>query len=164
MFTLVSNQGTRYTIDKRGIQHSDLLKSMVEMDSTVSEYVVHDAPDDVLHIIVRYMEYHIATPPKPTQRPLTSRLKDVVDDWDFDLMLELEFDESQMDKRRFMYNLFQVVWRIDMRSLIDLICMKFVEMMKHKTPDQIRSLFDIENDLTEQDMKHLKETTKFVFN
>lgn len=45
---------------------------------------------------------------------------------------------------------------LDIQSLLDLTCKTVADMIKGKTPEQIRSEFDIENDFTPEELDEVR--------
>lgn len=52
---------------------------------------------------------------------------------------------------------------LDIKSLFDLTCQKVADMMKGKQPEEIRKIFDIENDFTPEEEDEIRAEYKWAF-
>lgn len=81
-------------------------------------------------------------------------------DWDEKLFQELKDAEPEMKK---MFDVIQAANYMDMKFLLDVGCQFVANMMKGKKPDEIRTLFNIVNDIPPEEYKKLLEETKWAF-
>jgi S-phase kinase-associated protein 1 len=52
---------------------------------------------------------------------------------------------------------------LDIKALLDLTCQTVADMMKGKTPDQIRATFNIENDYTADEEEEVRRENQWAF-
>lgn len=52
---------------------------------------------------------------------------------------------------------------LDIKSLLDLTCQKVADMIKGKQPEEIRKIFNIENDFTPEEEAKIREENQWAF-
>jgi S-phase kinase-associated protein 1 len=52
---------------------------------------------------------------------------------------------------------------LDIKALLDLTCQTVADMMKGKTPDQIRATFNIKNDYTPEEEEEVRRENQWAF-
>ena len=96
------------------------------------------------------MTYYKDKNPKDIPKPMPSaNLSEVIDDWDVKFINSIELDN--------VFDLINAANYMDIPSLLDLSCAKIASLMKGKTAQEIRTMFNIECDLTEEELKEYEE-------
>ena len=86
-------------------------------------------------------------------QPLKSEhLSDVVSEWDSKFV---DVDHELL------FELILAANYMDIKSLLDLTCAKVASMMKNKTPEEIRKLFNITNDFTPEEERQVREENRW---
>merc|ERR1719440_2216534 len=89
------------------------------------------------------MTYHLDNPAKEIEKPLKSAIMaEVVDSWD------ANFVEV---KQELLFELILAANYMDIKPLLDLTCAKVASMIKGRTPDEIRKIFNISSDFTPEE-------------
>jgi len=52
---------------------------------------------------------------------------------------------------------------LNMKNLLDLTCMTVANMMKGKTPEEIRKTFNIKNDFTQEEEEEVRKENQWAF-
>ena len=79
----------------------------------------------------------------------SSNLNEVIDEWDVNFINSIELDG--------IFDLINAANYMDINSLLDLACAKIASLMKGKSAQEIRAMFNIECDLTEDELKEYEE-------
>ncbi|CAI8614152.1 unnamed protein product [Vicia faba] len=62
-----------------------------------------------------------------------------------------------------LFKLILAVNYLNIKSLLDLTCMEVAETMKGKTPEEIRTMFNIKNDFTPEEEAELRRENEWAF-
>ena len=149
MITLVSSDAQKFPISKKAAERSTIVKDMMQDYGDSSEITINEVKGDILKKVVEYLTHYADSDPRELPKPLPSAdLRDVTDEWDvkfIDIVNDTVFDI--INAANFMA----------IKPLLDLSCAKIAVQMKNKTAQEIRDLFNIENDLTEEELKEYEE-------
>jgi S-phase kinase-associated protein 1 len=74
------------------------------------------------------------------------------------------WDENfvKVDKEA-LFSLIMAANFLDVKSLLDLTCATVANMLKNKTPDEIRREFNIKNDLTPEEEEEIKRESAWLY-
>merc|ERR1712045_975509 len=93
--------------------------------------------------VIKYMQYHHTNPAKEIEKPLKSaNMREVVSEWDANFV---EVDQETL------FELILAANYMDIKPLLDLTCAKVASMIKGRTPDEIRKIFNISSDFTPEE-------------
>lgn len=139
---------------KKATKLSSFLTAALSGDyGEVQDVSLQDVDTLALLKVVEYMTYHMDHPPPPMiVKPLVSvRLIDSgVGQWDSDFLDTLDQD--------LLFKVISVANFLGIDPLLHLGCAKVASLIKDRSPEQIRSTFDIPNDFTpEEEAKALAE-------
>jgi S-phase kinase-associated protein 1 len=147
---LTSSDGIKVTIEEKSAERSNLLKGLIQDYSEDSEIPMPDIRGDVLKKVVEYLSHYRESEPKEIPKPLPSaNLLDVTDDWDVTFINSVDLDTT--------FDIINAANYMDIKPLLDLSCAKIASLMKGKTAEEIRTMFNIECDLTEEELKEYEE-------
>ena len=148
---LVSSDNQKIEIDSESAQKSHLLKGlMTDFNSSQEPIPIPDIKADILNKVVEYLTYYKGKNPKDIQKPMPSaNLSEIIDEWDVKFINGIELDS--------VFDLINAANYMDIPSLLDLSCAKIASLLKGKTAQEIRTMFNIECDLTEEELKEYEE-------
>ena len=148
---LVSSDNQKIEIDSESAQKSHLLKGLLSDYSNQQEPIhLPDIKFDILKKVVEYLTYYKDKTPKDIPKPMPSaNLSEVIDEWDVNFINSIELDN--------VFDLINAANYMDIPSLLDLSCAKIASLMKGKTVQEIKTMFNIECDLTEEELKEYEE-------
>ena len=147
--TLVSKDGQKFQIEVKATENSSLLKGLIS-DFDESELSVPDVSGDILKKCIEYLTYYADKTAREIPRPLPSAdLNDVCSPWDVEFINSFSMSA--------LFDLVKAANYLDIKHLLHLSCAKIATYMKNKTAEEIRKTFNIENDLTEDDVKDYEE-------
>lgn len=146
-----SSDGEKVKIDEKAAQRSGLLKGLFDdYKENMEETQVSDISGAILRKVFEYLNHYKDIETKEIPRPLPSaNLSEVCDEWDVKFINELELDS--------VFDVINAANYLDIKPLLDLSCAKIASEMKGKSAEEIRAKFNIENDLTEEEMKEYEE-------
>ena len=152
-----------YKLSRGAAKMSGLLKDMLE-DQSEGEQTVIPIPNvngRTLKYVIEYVEYHKESPADAIDKPLKGKIEDVVCEWDKAYLfkdLVKDHDEKQHD---LLIDVVMAANFLNIKDLLDLTCACIASMIKGKTPEQIRSLFNIENDFTAEEEAKIREENRW---
>ncbi|KAJ3342088.1 hypothetical protein HDU93_003304 [Gonapodya sp. JEL0774] len=127
-------------VDKEVADRSVLLKNMLE---DVGE---SDKPIPLPNVTGRVLKKD-PLPQPDDELDDTKRRSDDIEDWDADF---IKVDNDQL------FELILAANYMDIKPLLDLGCKTVANMIKGKTPEQIREMFNIENDFTPEEEEQIR--------
>ncbi|CAG8441597.1 3118_t:CDS:2 [Ambispora leptoticha] len=148
---LTSSEGTEFVIDKDVGEKSILLKNMLE-DVGENDMAI-PLPNVTGPILTKVIEYctHHRDDPVITQDDDSKKTSDDIDEWDSEFC---KVDQGTL------FELILAANYLDIKPLLDLTCKTVANMIKGKSPEEIRKTFNITNDFTpeeEMQVKHENE-------
>ncbi|KAF9063819.1 Skp1 family, dimerization domain-containing protein [Rhodocollybia butyracea] len=136
MVTLVTSDNEKFNAEKEVVERSVLIKNMLE---DVGE---SDQPIP-LPMFLEYCEHHRGEPlPAPdadTSQDDTRKRTTDISEWDQKF---ITVDQEML------FEIILAANYLDIKSLLDVGCKTVANMIKGKTPEEIRKLFNIVNDFT----------------
>lgn len=146
---------TLFTSD---FQCIDADNSIIEQSNVINDIVEYVGDGHDIHI------------PLPT---ISSKaLTKILDYCSFHNVSHLECEIRDFNKEfvkidvDFIFELIQGANFLNIRGLLDVLCLTVADMLKRKTPEQIRGFFGIDNEITPEEERHTKqnEITTMVSN
>lgn len=148
--SLTSSDNVKVIVEEKSAQRSNLLKGLIQDYDESSDIAMPDVRGDVLKKIVEYLVHYKDSEPKEIPKPLPSaNLLDVTDEWDVTFINSIDLDTN--------FDMIQAANYMDIKPLLDLSCAKIASLMKGRSADEIRTMFNIECDLTEEELKEYEE-------
>ncbi len=146
---LISSDGQKIPIDRKSAEKSGIIKDMMQDFESSNEIPISDVRGDILKKVVEYLTHYAEILPRELPKPLPSAdLREVTDEWD------VNFLDTNNDT---VFDIINAANFMSIKPLLDLACAKIAVQMKGKTAQEIRDLFNIENDLTEEELKEYEE-------
>jgi S-phase kinase-associated protein 1 len=153
MITLVSSDGEKMQISAKAAQRSQLVKGIIEDYPDDAEVPLNNVKSSILKKIKEYLEHYQDSDPKEIERPLASQnYQDCVEAWDF------EFINIELD------TIFEIILAanyMDIKPLLELASSKIASIIKGKTPEEIRKIFNIQNDFTPEEEQQIRDENQW---
>ncbi|CAI2180539.1 17682_t:CDS:2 [Funneliformis geosporum] len=148
---LTSSEGTEFKVERDVAEKSVLLKNMLE-DVGESDMAI-PLPNVTGPILQKVIEYciHHRDDPMPTHDDDTKKTDDI-DDWDAEFC---KVDQGTL------YELILASNYLDIKPLLDLTCKTVANMIKGKSPEEIRKTFNIANDFTPEEEEQVKRENEW---
>ena len=121
-------------------------------DQEISTIPVPNLDSVVLKKVIDYCQHHFHHPSEPIDRPMTKSFEQSVSDWD------LKFVDIEL---KMIIQLITASNYLDIKGLMELTCARVASLIKGKSPEQIRSMFGIENDFTPEEEEKIREENKW---
>jgi len=155
--TLQSNDGGAITVDRVVAERSMLIKNMMEDlgDEAIQDAVpIPNVNEQVLKKVLEWCEHHRNDPAAAADDDSDSRKKTTdIEEWDQKFM--------QVDQEM----LFEIILAsnyLDIKPLLDVGCKTVANMIKGKSPEEIRKTFNITNDFTPEEEEQIRRENEWA--
>lgn len=156
---LASNDGVVKEVDRAVAERSMLIKNMLEDlgDASISKenpIPIPNVNDAVLSKVIEWCVHHQNDPPTSGDDDDAARKKMTeIDEWDQKFM--------QVDQEM----LFEIILAsnyLDIKPLLDVGCKTVANMIKGKSPEEIRKTFNITNDFTPEEEEQIRRENEWA--
>ncbi|BAF22244.1 SKP1-like protein 11 [Oryza sativa Japonica Group] len=146
MITLTSNEGKAFVVTEASARQSATIRSMVDDGGCVDKgFPLPNVDSKTLARVIQYCDEH------GNKEPHTVDERAALAKFDRDFIAELDADKA------FLYDVTMAANYLHIQGLLALTTQCVADTIKGKTPEEIRTAFGIEYDLTAQDEKEIKE-------
>ncbi|CCU76648.1 unnamed protein product [Blumeria hordei] len=155
--TLISNDGAVITVDSQVAMKSVLIKNMIEdLGDAVAEsdVPIPNVNESVLRKVIEWCQHHKHDPAPAADDDSDSRKRTTdIEEWDQKFM--------QVDQEM----LFEIILAsnyLDIKPLLDVGCKTVANMIKGKSPEEIRKTFNITNDFTPEEEEQIRRENEWA--
>ncbi|CEH17781.1 s-phase kinase-associated protein 1a-like protein [Ceraceosorus bombacis] len=155
MVTLTTSDNEQFTVEKDVAERSALIKNMMEdIEGDDMPIPLVNVSANVLKKVLEYCSHHRGDPPPSDDANEESRKRTTdISEWDAKFI--------QVDQEM----LFEIILAanyLDIKPLLDVGCKTVANMIKGKTPEEIRKLFNIQNDFTPEEEAQIRKENEWA--
>jgi S-phase kinase-associated protein 1 len=148
---LVSSDSIEHKISLKAAKLSHTLQNLINDlgDDDSKDIPLPNVHSKILEKVIQYMEHYADNIPEEVKDPANY----TVNQWDADF---IKVDQA---------TLFEIILAanyLDIRSLLDLSCKTVADMIKGRTPEEIRKTFNIKNDFTPEEEAQVRKENEWV--
>ncbi|KAF2637661.1 E3 ubiquitin ligase complex SCF subunit sconC [Massarina eburnea CBS 473.64] len=153
---LTTSDGVDIPVEREVAERSILIKNLLEdLGGDNSEAIpIPNVNEAVMKKVLEWCEHHRKDPPASQDDDSDSRKKSTdIDEWDQKFM--------QVDQEM----LFEIILAanyLDIKALLDVGCKTVANMIKGKSPDEIRKTFNIQNDFTPEEEDQIRRENEWA--
>ncbi|XP_010029648.1 SKP1-like protein 1B isoform X2 [Eucalyptus grandis] len=136
--TLRSSDGESFDVEQSVAVESQTIKHMIEDGCADNAIPLPNVNSKILAKVIEYCKMHVESA-KPEDRVNDEELKT----WDVDFVKSANY--------------------LNIKSLLDLTCQTVADMIKGKTPEEIRKTFSIRNDFTPEEEEEVRRENQWAF-
>ncbi|XP_052196449.1 SKP1-like protein 1B [Diospyros lotus] len=148
--TLRSSDGEAFEVEEAVVAESQTIKHMIEDDCANSIIPLPNVTSKILAKVIEYCKKHVEAASKSEDRAPDEELKA----WDADFV---KVDQPTL------FDLILAANYLNIKSLLDLTCQTVADMIKSKTPEEIRKTFNINNDFTPEEEEEVRRENQWAF-
>ncbi|KAE9458940.1 hypothetical protein RHGRI_021486 [Rhododendron griersonianum] len=149
---LKSSDRETFEVEEAVALQSQTIKHMIEDDCAGTAIPLPNVTSGVLSKVIEYCKKHAESPAALDN-----------DDRAADDALKT-FDAEFVDvDQGLLFDLILAANYLDIKSLLDLTCQTVANMMKGKTPDEVRKIFHIVNDYTPEEEAEVRRENAWAF-
>jgi len=151
---LQSSDGEVFDVETDIIKLSNTIKTMLEdlgVEDEESETEMIPLPNvnaAILKKVIGWCQYHKDDPPPLEEDDNKEKRTDDISSWDAEF---LKVDQGTL------FELILAANYMDIKGLLDVTCKTVANMIKGKTPEEIRRTFNIKNDFTPQEEEQIRK-------
>ncbi|KIM77970.1 hypothetical protein PILCRDRAFT_824953 [Piloderma croceum F 1598] len=153
MIMLVSSDDVLFEVDREIAERSSVIRQMLEVIGEQDQEIpLPNVSSDVLEKVLEYCEYYRGEP-LDVQTTYTEKRTTNISRWDQKF---ITVDQGM---------LFEIILAanfLDIKSLLDLGCKTVANMIKGKTAEEIRKLFNIVNDFTPEEEAQIRKENEWA--
>ncbi|XP_012088482.1 SKP1-like protein 1B [Jatropha curcas] len=150
--TLKSIDGEAFEVDEAVALESQTIKPMIEDDCADNGIPLPNVTSKILAKVIEYCKKHVETP-KYDDRS-NGGADDELKNWDAEFV---KVDQATL------FDLILAANYLNIKGLLDLTCQTVADMIKGKTPDEIREIFNIKDDFTPEEEEELRRENQWAF-
>ncbi|MCL7047730.1 hypothetical protein MKW94_027951 [Papaver nudicaule] len=152
MVTLKSSDGETFDVDEAVALESQTIKHMIEDDCADNGIPLPNVTSKILAKVVEYCKKHVESRGQddPTDKKKTDEFKT----WEAEFV---KVDQATL------FDLILAANYLNIKELLDLTCQTVADMIKGKTPEEIRKTFNIKNDFTPEEEEEVRRENQWAF-
>jgi len=150
---LTSKDGDMFNVSVVIMNINQLVREMTEESEGDLVIPLPNVSSKELKKVIEFCEYFHTNPMKNIDKPLKStNFEECVTKWYSDFM--------NMPKED-VFNMVMAANYLDNKPLLELSCAKVATLIKGRTPEEIRNVFEIENDFSQEEEVRIREDNKW---
>ena len=150
--TLQSQDGQDFPVEVKVAKMSGTLKDLIDDAGVENAVPLPNVTGKILSKVVDYCKYHTEHPTAQGEDKKDEKRTDDIIPWD------LEF--CKVDQPT-LFELILAANYLDIKELLDLTCKTVANMIKGKTPEEIRKTFNIKNDFTPEEEEQVRKENEW---
>jgi S-phase kinase-associated protein 1 len=156
--TLVSSDGEEIEVEKSVALLSKTVTNMIEDQEDSDRLPLANVRGDILKLTMDWCKKHADAVKKAgvtEETKLPAEEKTELEKWD------KEF--AAIGDQTRLFELILAANYLDIKNLLDLMCLTVANMIKGKGPEEIRATFNIENDFTPEEEAEVRRENQWAF-
>ncbi|CAF2065107.1 unnamed protein product [Brassica oleracea var. botrytis] len=153
---LKSSDNESFEVDEAVARESQTLAHMVEDDCTDNGIPLPNVTGKILAKVIEYCKKHVDAAAAKTEAAADGGASsdDDLKAWDAEFM---KIDQATL------FELILAANYLNIKNLLDLTCQTVADMIKGKTPDEIRTTFNIKNDFSPEEEEEVRRENQWAF-
>ncbi|KAL6497918.1 SKP1-like protein 4 [Orobanche hederae] len=158
MILLKSSDGEIFEVEEVVAVQSQTIKHMIEDGCADNAIPLPNVTSKILAKVIEYCKYHV----DHVAEAKSDAVYKTADEGPNDELKNFDLEFVKVDQE----TLFDVILAanyLDIKSLLDLMCETVANMMRGKTPEEIRKTFHIKNDYTPEEEEEVRRENQWAF-
>eukprot|EP01018_Ginkgo_biloba_P018041 Gb_41410 [translate_table: standard] len=154
-FTLISCDEERFEVGEAVTNHSALLREMVIDLGPVQIVPLPNVSARTLRKVIQFCEYRYDADIRRRESDDPAAVDEEIRAWEADFMDDVD-----------QYDLYQIILAgnyMNIRSLLDFTCRVVAGMLRGKSPEEVRMIFNIKSDFSEQEEEDIRNNHRWAF-
>ncbi|KAK3132801.1 hypothetical protein QOZ80_6AG0527950 [Eleusine coracana subsp. coracana] len=159
MLTLIGSDGEAFEVEESVAMESQTIKHMIEDDCAAEAIPLPNVSSKILAKVIEFCRKHVqARDAEAEDGEASSEPKKA----SADELKTYDADFVKVDQA-VLFDLILAANYLDIKVLLDLTCQTVADMIKGKTPEEIRSTFNIKNDFTPEEEAEVRRENQWAF-
>ncbi|KAI3928624.1 hypothetical protein MKW98_024225 [Papaver atlanticum] len=151
MVTLRSSDGEAFEVTEDVALQSPTIKHMIEDDCADNGIPLPNVTSKILAKVIEYYQKHVQSPKGDDGN---AEEEEKLKTWDADFV---KVDQATL------FDMVLAANYLNIKNLLDLTCQEVADMIKGKTPEEIRKTFNIKNDFTPEEEEEVRRENQWAF-
>ncbi|BAB03085.1 kinetechore (Skp1p-like) protein-like [Arabidopsis thaliana] len=159
---LTSSDGESFQVEEVVARKLQIVKHLLEDDCVINEIPLQNVTGNILSIVLEYCKKHVDdvvdddASEEPKGDDASEEAKQNLDAWDAEFMKNIDMET--------IFKLILAANYLNVEGLLGLTCQTVADYIKDKTPEEVRELFNIENDFThEEEEEAIRKENAWAF-
>eukprot|EP00850_Spirogloea_muscicola_P010903 SM000065S20252 [mRNA] locus=s65:670383:671105:- [translate_table: standard] len=148
--TLRSSDSETFEVDRAVAEESETVKSMIEDTGVDNTIPLPNVSSKILAKVIEYAKFHV----EAQQEDKQTVSEDEIKAWDQEFV---KVDQPTL------FDLILAANYLNIKNLLDLTCQTVADMIKGKSPEEIRKTFNIKNDFTPEEEEEVRRENQWAF-
>ncbi|KAL2512485.1 SKP1-like protein 1A [Abeliophyllum distichum] len=158
MIVLKSSDGETFEVEEAVALESQTIKHMIEDNCADTSIPLPNVTSKILAKVIEYCKRHVeAAAAKSADGVVVTSDKATDED-----LKTFDADFVKVDQGT-LFDLILAANYLNIKSLLDLTCQTVADMIKGKTPEEIRKTFNIKNDFTPEEEEEVRRENAWAF-
>nr|XP_043624853.1 SKP1-like protein 1B [Erigeron canadensis] len=153
MIVLKSSDGETFEVEEIVALESQTIKHMIEDDCADTSIPLPNVSSKILSKVIEYCKKHVESSSSENKDDKASS-EDDLKSFDSEFV---KVDQGTL------FDLILAANYLNIKSLLDLTCQTVADMIKGKTPEEIRKTFNIKNDFTPEEEEEVRRENAWAF-
>ncbi|KAF3328166.1 SKP1-like protein 1B [Carex littledalei] len=163
--TLKSSDGEEFEVPEVVAMESQTIRHMIEDDCAENSIPLPNVNSKILSKVIEYCKKHVAAAEaassKASTEEGTAAAASVTKPSDEDLKTwDAEFVKVDQGT---LFDLILAANYLNIKGLLDLTCQTVADMIKGKSPEEIRKTFNIKNDFSPEEEEEIRRENQWAF-
>ncbi|KAK4740362.1 hypothetical protein R3W88_004059 [Solanum pinnatisectum] len=150
---LRSSDGEVFEVEEAVALESQTIKFLIEDDCAGSDIPISNVTSNILAKVLEYLKRHVEA---------SSKTDDKDDKAAEDDLKVFDAEYVKVDQKT-LFDLILAANYLNIKGLLDLTCQTVADMIKGKTPEEIRKTFNIKNDFTPEEEEEVRRENAWAF-
>ncbi|XP_022898762.1 SKP1-like protein 1A isoform X2 [Olea europaea var. sylvestris] len=147
-----------FEVEEAVALESETIKHMLEADCADTFFPLPNVTSKILAKVIEYCKRHVeAVAAKPAEGVLVAADKMTDEE-----LKAFDADFVKVDQGT-LFDLILAANYLNIKSLLDLTCQTVADMIKGKTPEEIRKTFNIKDDFTPEEEEEIRRENAWAF-
>lgn len=150
--TLISSDGENFKTIVRVANMSETIRNLLEDTGVDAPVPLPNVTGKILAKVIEFCTYHTEHPIPAAEDGKDEKRTDDIIPWDQEFC---KVDQATL------FELILAANYLDIKPLLDLTCKTVANMIKGKTPEEIRKTFNIKNDFTPEEEEQVRKENEW---
>ncbi|KAF7019605.1 hypothetical protein CFC21_032765 [Triticum aestivum] len=154
MITLKSSDGEEFQVEEAVAMESQTIRHMIEDDCADNGIPLPNVDSKILSKVIEYCKKHVQADASSSTSTAAAAPAEDLKSFDADFV---KVDQATL------FDLILAANYLNIKGLLDLTCQTVADMIKGKTPEEIRKTFNIKNDFTPEEEAEIRRENQWAF-
>ncbi|KAG7558587.1 SKP1 component dimerization [Arabidopsis thaliana x Arabidopsis arenosa] len=157
---LTSSDDESFEVDEAVARKLQIIAHMIDDDCADKAIPLQNVTGKILAVVIEYCKKHVndvddSDDVEEISENVDEEAKKELVTWDAEFMKDIDMET--------MFQLLLAANYLNVKSLLDLTSQTIADYIKDKTPQEVREIFNIENDFTPEEEEEIRKENEWAF-